>query len=71
MLMSPYPGLDAPISLQAWGYQLKLNDVTDKRIDQFIDALRINATQEPQAGCSGGITDATPTPLDMAPLPTA
>ena len=41
----------------------------DKRIDDFIDALRLNATQEPQAGCSGGITDATPTPLDMAPLP--
>jgi len=70
MLMSPYPGLDAPISLQAWGYQLKLDNASDKRIDQFIDALRINATQEPQAGCSGGITDATPTPLDMAPLPT-
>jgi hypothetical protein len=71
MLMSPYPGLDTPISLQAWGYQLKLDNANDKRIDQFIDALRINATQEPQAGCSGGITDATPTPLDMAPLPTA
>jgi hypothetical protein len=71
MLMSPYPGLDAPISLQAWGYQLKLDNANDSRIDAFIDALRQNATQEPQAGCSGGITDATPTPLDMTPLPTA
>ena len=57
MLMSPYPGLDAPISLQAWGYQLKLDNANDSRIDAFIDALRQNATQEPQAGCSGGITD--------------
>ena len=24
MAMSPYPNLDAPISLQAWGYQLKV-----------------------------------------------
>jgi hypothetical protein len=65
MLMSPYPDLDKPISLQAWGYQLKVDNADDKRIDQFIDALRQNATQEPQAGCSGGITDATPTPLDL------
>jgi Protein of unknown function (DUF3105) len=71
MLMSPYPGLDAPISLQAWGYQLKLDNAGDSRIDSFIDALRQNATQEPQAGCSNGITDTGTTPLDMAPLPTA
>ena len=25
-LMSPYPGLDQPISLQSWGHQLKLTD---------------------------------------------
>jgi len=71
MLMSPYPNLDSPISLQAWGYQLKLTNAGDSRIDAFIDALRQNATQEPQAGCSGGITDTGSTPLDMAPLPTA
>jgi hypothetical protein len=65
MLMSPYPELDKPISLQAWGYQLKVDNVNDGRIDQFIQALRQNASMEPQAGCSGGITDATPTPLDL------
>jgi len=65
MLMSPYPGLDQPISLQAWGYQLKVGNADDGRIDDFIGALRKNATQEPQAGCSGGITDATTKPLDL------
>jgi hypothetical protein len=65
MMMSPYPGLDSKISLQAWGYQLKVDNANDPRIDQFINALRKNATQESQAGCSGGITDATPTPLDL------
>jgi Protein of unknown function (DUF3105) len=65
MLMSPYPDLDKPISLQAWGYQLKVDNANDGRIDRFIQALRQNATMEPQAGCSGGITDATPTPLDL------
>jgi Protein of unknown function (DUF3105) len=65
MLMSPYPGLDKPISLQAWGYQLKVDQADDGRVDAFIDALRKNATLEPQAGCSGGITDANPTPFDL------
>jgi hypothetical protein len=68
MLMSPYPGLDAPISLQAWGYQLKLENANDGRIDDFINALRKNTTQEPQAGCSGGITDTGDVPLDLAPV---
>jgi Protein of unknown function (DUF3105) len=65
MMISPYPTLDKPISLQAWGYQLKVDNANDGRIDQFIQALRQSATLEPQAGCSGGITDATPTPLDL------
>ena len=29
MVMSPYPGLDAPVSLQSWGHQLKVGDVND------------------------------------------
>lgn len=67
MMMSPYPGLDQPISLQTWGYQLKVSDANDGRIDQFISALGGAVdSQEPGAVCSGGITDATPTPLDMA-----
>ncbi len=65
LLMSPHPGLDSPISLQAWGYQLKVDDANDGRIDDFINALRINATQEPDATCSGGITDASPTPINL------
>jgi Protein of unknown function (DUF3105). len=65
MLMSPYPNQDSPISLQAWGYQLKVDDADDSRIDDFISALRLNASQEEGAACSGGITEATPTPLDF------
>jgi hypothetical protein len=65
MLMSPYPGQEANISLQAWGYQLRVDDADDSRIDEFISALRHNASQEQGATCSGGITDATPVPLDF------
>jgi hypothetical protein len=67
MLMSPYPGLDRPISVQAWGYQLKLDNANDGRIDDFISDLRQNATQEPQATCSGGITDTGKEPLNLTP----
>ncbi|MFE3105953.1 DUF3105 domain-containing protein [Nocardia tengchongensis] len=49
-LMSPYPGLDSPISLQSWGHQLKLNSTDDKRITQFITALRLNQYAYPEVG---------------------
>jgi hypothetical protein len=65
LMLSPYPGQDRPISLQAWGYQLKVDQADDGRIDQFINALRKNATLEAEAGCSGGITEASPTPFDL------
>lgn len=56
MMMSPYPGLDKPISLQDWGYQLKVDSASDTRIDDFIRALRQNDSQETGARCDGGIT---------------
>ncbi|MFD0820093.1 DUF3105 domain-containing protein, partial [Micromonospora zhanjiangensis] len=65
-LMSPYDKLDAPISLQAWGYQLKVQNADDSRIDDFISALRVNASVEgPTANCSQGITATGTTPRDL------
>ena len=60
MLMSPYAGLDKNVSVQVWGYQLKTDDVNDDRIDAFIKAARLNATLEPNAGCSSGNTTTGP-----------
>jgi hypothetical protein len=57
LFLSPYLELDAPISLQAWGYQLKVDDAGDDRIDEFIRVLRVNASPEgPTAPCAGGVT---------------
>jgi Protein of unknown function (DUF3105) len=50
LMLSPYPGLDAPVSLQAWGHQLKLDDPDDPRIGQFIEALRVNQYTAPEPG---------------------
>ena len=46
-LMSPYPGLDQPISLQSWGHQLKLTD-----------AEALISGSEPGAPGAGGGTKA-------------
>ncbi|WP_225732258.1 MULTISPECIES: DUF3105 domain-containing protein [unclassified Nocardia] len=69
-LMSPYPGLDTPISLQSWGHQLKLNDPGDKRIDEFLTALRRNPYTYPErdAVCSTPAFDTdNPPPFDPTP----
>jgi Protein of unknown function (DUF3105) len=50
MMLSPYPDLDSPISLQSWGHQLKLDSPDDERVDQFINALRENSFQNPEPG---------------------
>lgn len=54
MMLSPYPGLDSPISLQSWGHQLKLKSAKDPRIDQFIAALKRNRYTYPEVGASCG-----------------
>jgi hypothetical protein len=75
MLMSPFPGLDKPISLQAWGYQLKVDKADDPRIDEFVRALKTQAGPE-KATCSSGnmITETGDKPFDIgkpAPSPSA
>lgn len=61
-MLSPYPGLDKPISLQSWGHQLKLDKADDPRIDEFIAALRSNPNGVyPEVGAS---CDAVPGSFD-------
>ena len=52
LVMSPYPGLDSPVSLQSWGHQLKVGEVTDPRIDEFISSLKQNRYTHPEVGAS-------------------
>jgi hypothetical protein len=55
LLLSPYPGLPAPIVLSAWGLQLEVNSVSDPRIKEFIaDYEQGPQTPEPGAACTGG-----------------
>ena len=71
MLMSPYPGLKAPISLQSWGYQLFVDKADDPRIDEFIDDLKLNSVATPEYGASCVNPDfkASPPPPDPTGAP--
>ena len=51
-MLSPYPGLESPISLLSWGHQLMVEEADDPRIDQFIRALRANSNTHPEPGAS-------------------
>lgn len=68
-LMSPYEGQDTPISLQAWGYQLKVDNARDARIATFLSTLAPQAAKEQGATCSSGaiITETGTTPRDLPP----
>ncbi|SIR82114.1 DUF3105 domain-containing protein [Williamsia sterculiae] len=84
-LMSPYPGLSSPISVQSWGHQLKLDSASDQRIDHFITALRRNSqkgsysghpdvTTYPEVGAEcaaipGAFDPSNPPAADSGPLP--
>jgi len=73
IMLSPYPGLGTPVSLQSWGHQLKLSDPNDERIDQFIQSLRLNQYTYPEPGAScdivPGFDPANPPPFVEPPDP--
>jgi hypothetical protein len=50
-MLSPYVGLDSPISVQAWNHSLKVDAAGDKRIKQFADLMTYAADLEPGASC--------------------
>ncbi|WP_406299350.1 DUF3105 domain-containing protein [Embleya sp. NBC_00888] len=56
MMLSPYEGLDKPVVASAWGLQLKLDNASDPRLDQFIKAYKEGKqTPEPGSPCTGGV----------------
>ena len=76
MMISPFPGLDQPVSLQSWGHQLKVTDPTDPRVDQFITSLKGNPNGVfPEVGAScdalgpGAFDPADPPRFDPPPYP--
>lgn len=56
VLLTPYPGLRNKVVLTAWGRQLALDDVKDKRVDLFVYAYQ-NREWAPEVNdsCSAGV----------------
>lgn len=55
-LLAPYSGLESPIVLSAWGYQLQLTSADDSRLADFIrNYEKRGQSPEPGALCSNGI----------------
>lgn len=55
-ILSPYPGLQAPVVVSAWGKQLELAGAKDPRLPLFIRQYRQGPqTPEPGALCTGGV----------------
>ena len=56
VVLSPYPGLPAPIVLSAWNAQLQVDTPDDPRLPRFFEEYwRSQNVPEPGALCTGGI----------------
>jgi hypothetical protein len=54
-LVSPYPGLPAPVVATVWGSQLKLDSANDPRLKAFLDTYKSGSkAPEPGGPCTGG-----------------
>ena len=55
VVLSPYPGIPAPVVATAWGVQLRLTGASDPKLAQFINYYRQGPqTPEPGSPCTGG-----------------
>jgi hypothetical protein len=56
VIVSPYPGLTAPVVASAWGAQVQLDGVDDPRLGDFVNKYWKSASApEPGALCTGAI----------------
>lgn len=57
-ILSPYPGLDAPVVVTVWGRQLALSGADDPRLPLFLAAFGDGGTAPEQAAsCEGGVVE--------------
>lgn len=57
ILVSPWPGLPAPVVASAGGKQVRLESTTDPRLGEFLSQFRQSSDiPEPGRPCTGGVT---------------
>ena len=42
VIVSPYPGQDAPVTVTSWRVQLELNGANDPRLEQFVNEFKVS-----------------------------
>lgn len=67
MLLSPYPGLPAPVVASAWNHQIRLTGADDPRLPRFIRKYK-NGPDTPELGAS--CEQGTSLTAAQNPLPT-
>ena len=56
IVLSPYPGLTAPVVASAWNAQVELDGATDPRLGAFVkEYWKSPSAPEPGALCTGGL----------------
>lgn len=56
IVLSPFPGLPAPVVASAWGAQVKLDGIDDERLGAFVSQFwKSPAGPEPGAPCTGAL----------------
>jgi hypothetical protein len=56
LLLTPWPNLQSPVVLTAWGIQLEVDSADDERIEQFIERYQVGPqTPERGASCTNGV----------------
>lgn len=61
VLVSAFPGLQAPVVVQSWGHQLVLDGVDDDRLNTYIRVYaQADDVPEPGALCTGRVSTSTP-----------
>lgn len=71
-IMSPYPGLGAPVVVSAWERQVVLDGADDPRLAEFVEAFE-SGPQAPErtVGCLSGATLEELVELGAPPAPAA
>jgi len=55
VLVSPYPGLEAPVVASTWGAQLSFTGADDPLLKDFVLTMKNATAPESNASCDGGI----------------
>lgn len=55
VLVTPYAGMDTPITLVAWERRLEVQSASDPRVKEFVDGFRNGPTAPERGGACAGV----------------